>query len=163
MILYILSEVPDGFGFIQPSDSVFSFTDFLTFSMSSSAFWSVIFDSNTRHVPKSKNLGGHTVMRRAAACRRRLLICQNLGGHVPPCPPLAHACISHDFIIYQKKIYGKFNFQFAVPRAATIQASDDGTLWALGTIYLRRRQIFIGFDPYPPTVGKFGKFFTPPP
>ena len=46
-----------------------------------------------RHVPKSKNLGGHVVMRRAAACRRLLLICQNLGGHVPPLPPpLAHAC-----------------------------------------------------------------------
>ena len=46
-----------------------------------------------RHVPRSKNLGGHIVMWRAAACRRRLLICQNLGGHVPPLPPppLAHA------------------------------------------------------------------------
>ena len=42
---------------------------------------------------------------------------------------------------------------------------------ALGTIHLRRRQIFKKFDPYPPTVGsflvlsvgKFGKFLTPPP
>ena len=41
----------------------------------------------------------------------------------------------------------------------------------LGTIHLRRRQIFTIFDPYPPTVGsflvlsvgKFGKFLTPPP
>ena len=40
-----------------------------------------------------------------------------------------------------------------------------------GTIYLRRRQIFHKFDPYLPTVGsflvlsvgKFGKFLTPPP
>ena len=46
-----------------------------------------------RHVPRSKNLGGHTVIRRAAACRRRLLICQHLGGHLSPLPPpLAHAC-----------------------------------------------------------------------
>ena len=43
--------------------------------------WVEYFQS--RHVPKSKNLGGHTVMRRAAACRQRLLICQNLGGHPP--------------------------------------------------------------------------------
>ena len=40
-------------------------------------------DAPSRHVPKSKNLGGDVVMRRAAACRRRLLICQNLGGHMP--------------------------------------------------------------------------------
>ena len=41
--------------------------------------------NKSRHVPKSKNLGGHVVM-------RRLLICQNLGGHVPPLPPpLVHA------------------------------------------------------------------------
>ena len=40
-----------------------------------------------------------------------------------------------------------------------------------GTIHLRRRQIITLFDPYPPTVGsfivlsvgKFGKFLTPPP
>ena len=38
-----------------------------------------------RHVPKPRNLGGHLVSQR---CRRRPLICQNLGGgHVPPCPP----------------------------------------------------------------------------
>ena len=41
----------------------------------------------------------------------------------------------------------------------------------LGTIHLRRRQIFMIFDPYPPpvgsclllSVGKFGQIFIPPP
>ena len=37
-----------------------------------------------RHVAKSKNLGGQVVMRRAAAARRRLLFCQNVGGNCPP-------------------------------------------------------------------------------
>ena len=37
-----------------------------------------------RHVSKSKNLGGRVVMRRAAAAWRRLLICQNLEGQLPP-------------------------------------------------------------------------------
>ena len=47
--------------------------------------------------------------------------------------------LRHDFIIYQKKVYAKFNFHFfAVPRAATIQASDDGTLWALDRQTFRR-------------------------
>ena len=41
-----------------------------------------------RHVPKSKNLGGRVVLRRAATARRRHLICQNLGGVCPPCLPL---------------------------------------------------------------------------
>ena len=44
-----------------------------------------------RHVTRSENLGGHVVMRRAAASRWRLLICQNLGGlggRTPPCFPL---------------------------------------------------------------------------
>ena len=31
--------------------------------------------------------GGQVVMQRAATGRRRLLICQNLGGQLPPCPP----------------------------------------------------------------------------
>ena len=45
-----------------------------------------------RHVAKSKNLGGHVVMRRAAA-RRRLLIRQNLGEQLPPLPPpFQHGC-----------------------------------------------------------------------
>ena len=37
-----------------------------------------------RHVARSENLGGQVVMRRAATVRRRLLICQNLGGRTPP-------------------------------------------------------------------------------
>ena len=43
--------------------------------------------------------------------------------------------------------------------------------FALGTIHLRRRQIFTIFDPYPSPIGsflllsvsKFGQFLTPPP
>ena len=51
-------------------------------------------DIHIRHVAKSKNLGGQVVMRRAAPGRRHLLICQNLGGQLPPLPPpLQHACI----------------------------------------------------------------------
>ena len=33
----------------------------------------------------------------------------------------------------------------------------------VGTIHLRRRQIFTTFDPYPPPVGKFAQFLTPSP
>ena len=40
-----------------------------------------------RDAPRVKNPGGQVVMRRAAAARRRLLICQNLGGQLPPLPP----------------------------------------------------------------------------
>ena len=37
-------------------------------------------------------------MRRAAAARRRLLICQNLGGQLPHLPlPLVHPCIHQTF------------------------------------------------------------------
>ena len=46
-----------------------------------------------RDAPRVKNPGGPVVMRHAAAARRRLLICQNLGGPRPPWPPtLLHAC-----------------------------------------------------------------------
>ena len=38
--------------------------------------------------------GGHVVMRRAATARRRLLICQNRVGQLPPLPlPLVHPCL----------------------------------------------------------------------
>ena len=33
-------------------------------------------------------VGGQVVMRRAAAARRLLLFCQNVGGQLPPLPPL---------------------------------------------------------------------------
>ena len=50
-----------------------------------------------RDAARVKNLGGPVVMRRAAAARQRLLICQNLGGQRPPRPPtLVHAC---DYIL----------------------------------------------------------------
>ena len=43
----------------------------------------------------SKIRGGQVVMRRAAAAWRRLLICQNLGGQLPPLPPrLVHPCFN---------------------------------------------------------------------
>ena len=46
-----------------------------------------------RDATRVKNPGGPVVMRRAAAVRRCLLICQNLGGPRPPRPPrLLHAC-----------------------------------------------------------------------
>ena len=46
-----------------------------------------------RDAPSVKNLGGPVVMRRAAAAQRRLLICQNLGEQLPPCPPpFRHSC-----------------------------------------------------------------------
>ena len=35
---------------------------------------------------RSENLRGQLVMRRAAAARRRLLFCQNLGGRAHPLP-----------------------------------------------------------------------------
>ena len=46
-----------------------------------------------RDAPRVKNPGGQVVMRRAAAAWRLLLICQNLGGQLPPLPPpLVHPC-----------------------------------------------------------------------
>ena len=39
-----------------------------------------------RGVSSFRNLGGQAVMRRAAAARRRLLICQILGGQLPTLP-----------------------------------------------------------------------------
>ena len=41
----------------------------------------------------SKIRGGQVVMQRAAAARRRLLICQNLGGSCPPCTLAASLCM----------------------------------------------------------------------
>ena len=38
-------------------------------------------------------LGGQVEMRRAAATRRRLLICQNMGGHLPN-RPLRPCCVT---------------------------------------------------------------------
>ena len=46
---------------------------------------------------------------------------------------------------------------------ATLNNSNCTYLSWYGTIHLRRRQIFTLFWPLPPTVGKFGKFLTPPP
>ena len=46
--------------------------------------------TNIRHVPKSKNLGGHVVMRRAAAAGGAFWSAKIWGGMCPPCLPLWH-------------------------------------------------------------------------
>ena len=47
-----------------------------------------------RDALRVKNPVGQVVMRRAAAARRRLLICQNLVGQLPHPPlPLVHPCV----------------------------------------------------------------------
>ena len=45
--------------------------------------WIHVYD---RSISSFLNLGGRVVMRRAAAARRRLLICQNLGEQLPTLP-----------------------------------------------------------------------------
>ena len=66
-------------------------------------------DSNRyRDAPRVKNPGGQVVMRRAAAARRRLLICQNLGGQLPPLPlPLLHPCNVIPFRIFRGPLFQK--------------------------------------------------------
>ena len=49
---------------------------------------------HSRNAPRVKNPEWQVVMRRAAAARRRLLICQNLVGQLPHLPlPLVHPWI----------------------------------------------------------------------
>ena len=66
-----------------------------------------------RGVSSFRNLGGQVVMRRTAAARRHLLIFQNLGGQLPPCPLDTYAPVSSFNILLEIERHGiipTFNF-----------------------------------------------------
>ena len=53
-----------------------------------------------RHVPKSKNLGGHVVMRRAAAAGGVFWSAKIWGGMCSPCPPPFGTCLIPMYVVW---------------------------------------------------------------